>query len=349
MSLVGKDLAKYPFTRETAQYVRKLGVNFGIVIGDFSNPDYYQIINRAEERIQEAVMEGIVSFQENINLDIEILSYPMSIVIVSAMKDRYLSRRYALAEAKKASRLLEKESEEKLITIAQTSFDWKVKWPVILDKTSFFHLNLIDYLKNASKFQDDKWKLINRNITYGHIYINKNDIRRLLEEEILRHIQTTIDNSPVIRLPTTVTEKMKSISQLLPRREGKIQYDFQLDIVYDAYPPCVKYLYDFVLKGSSLSHIGRFTLTTFLLNIGMSIEDIIKLYVSSSDFDGRLTRYQVEHIAGKKGSGTKYVTPSCSTLKTHSICTNMDDICKRIEHPIRYYLTKLKQLKDINE
>ena len=57
----------------------------------------------------------------------------------------------------------------------------------------------------------------------------------------------------------------------------------------------------------------------------------------------------VEHIAGKKGSRTKYVTPSCNTLKTHSICVNMDDICKRIEHPIRYYVTKLKQLKDINE
>jgi DNA primase large subunit len=349
MSLVGKDLAKYPFTRETAQYVRKLGVDFGIVIGDFSNPDYDQIVNRAEERIQEAVLEGIVFFKENINLDIEILSYPLSIVILSAMKERYLSRRYALAEAKKSSNLLDDENEEKLITIAKTSFNWKVKWPVILDKTSFFTLNIINYLKNASKFQDDKWKLVNRNITYGYIYINKNDIIRLLEEEIRRHIQTTIDNSPVIRLPITVTEKMKSISQLLPRREDKIQYGFQLDIVYDAYSPCIKSLYNFVLEGSSLSHIGRFTLTSFLLNIGMSIEDIIKLYVSSSDFNERLTRYQVEHIAGKKGSGTKYVTPSCSTLKTHSVCTDMDDICKRIEHPIRYYLTKLKQLKDINE
>jgi len=71
--------------------------------------------------------------------------------------------------------------------------------------------------------------------------------------------------------------------------------------------------------------------------------------MSSSDYNERLTRYQVEHIAGKKGSRTKYVTPSCNTLKTHSVCGNMDDICKRIEHPIRYYLTKLKQLKDINE
>jgi DNA primase large subunit len=349
MSIVGKDLAKYPFTRETAQYVRKLGVEYGIVIGDFSNPDYNQIVNRAEERIQEAVLEGMVTFKENINLDIEILSYPLSIVIVSAMKDPYLSRRYALSEAKKASNLLDDEREEKLITIAKTSFDWKIRWPVILNKTRFFTLNLINYLKNASKFQDDKWKLVNRNITYGDVYINKNDIIRLLEEEILRHVQATIDNSPVIRLPSTVTEKMKSISQLLPRRKDKIQYDFQFDIVYNAYPPCIKSLYDSVLEGNSLSHIGRFTLTTFLLNIGVRIEDIIEQYMSSSDYNERLTRYQVEHIAGKKGSRTKYVTPSCNTLKTHSVCANMDDICKRIEHPIRYYLTKLKQLKDINE
>ena len=87
--------------------------------------------------------------------------------------------------------------------------------------------------------------------------------------------------------------------------------------------------------------MGRFTLTSFLIYIGMEPEKLNELYKSFfSDYNERLTRYQIEHIAGERGSGTKYTPPQCSVLQTHGICRKGDDLCRRTYHPLAYYKRK---------
>ena len=108
-------------------------------------------------------------------------------------------------------------------------------------------------------------------------------------------------------------------------------------ITQTAFPPCIQVLYQAFSSGRHLSHIGRFTLTSFLINIGMPSEKVIELFKNISDFNERMTRYQVEHIAGERGSRTHYTTPKCDTLKTHGVCANPDNLCKRIHHPLGYY------------
>jgi DNA primase large subunit len=118
--------------------------------------------------------------------------------------------------------------------------------------------------------------------------------------------------------------------------EAKME-GFPKTVVQQAFPPCINALYQVFSSGRHLSHIGRFTLTSFLINVGMPTETVIGLFRSISDYDERMTRYQVEHIAGDKGSRTRYTPPSCDTLRTHSVCTNPDDLCRGIRHPLNYY------------
>jgi len=54
----------------------------------------------------------------------------------------------------------------------------------------------------------------------------------------------------------------------------------------------------------------RFALTTFLVNIGMPIDQMVSFYTDVTDFDESKTRYQIEHIAGLKGNRTKYTPPT---------------------------------------
>jgi DNA primase large subunit len=77
----------------------------------------------------------------------------------------------------------------------------------------------------------------------------------------------------------------------------------------------------------------------------MEVNEIVKNFVSITDFDEQFTRYQIEHIAGLRGSRTKYTPPTCSTLKTHGICVNPDNLCKTIRHPLTYYRRRLQNLK----
>jgi DNA primase large subunit len=90
----------------------------------------------------------------------------------------------------------------------------------------------------------------------------------------------------------------------------------------------------------------RFALTSFLVNVGMDIDEMVELYTSVTDFDESLTRYQIEHIAGMRGGQRKYSPPTCSTLNTHGICREKNSICQYVRHPLRYYQVKSKQIQN---
>jgi DNA primase large subunit len=70
-----------------------------------------------------------------------------------------------------------------------------------------------------------------------------------------------------------------------------------------------------------------------------------EFFKTFSDYNERLARYQIEHIAGERGSGTKYTCPQCSVLQTHGICKNKDAFCRYVYHPLTYYKRKQSMLK----
>jgi len=316
-----------------------------IKIDELASPEYKSILDRAESRIEEAVLFRTVS-QKSPNDDIEIPSFPIAVMMVAATADSLIKSRYALAEAKRASELLKDERKEKVMEIANT-FNWKLR---IVDgdinaPPCDFALSFPDFLKNATGFHDKKWKLVNRLLFNGEVYLTKREASRLLEEEVRRYIEGKLDTK-VRSLPQNIMDRVNQLKQLAIAKRGEIRREeTPKDVIIAAFPPCIKGLYDTMASGRPVSHIGRFALTSFLVNIGMSVENVVNFFRSVSDFDERMTRYQVEHIAGVRGSRTKYIPPRCDTLRTHGICHTTDEICKRIRHPLAYYRRKLKTVK----
>ncbi|MEM0011402.1 MAG: DNA primase regulatory subunit PriL, partial [Candidatus Bathyarchaeia archaeon] len=164
---------------------------------------------------------------------------------------------------------------------------------------------------------------------------------------IRRYIESKIDPKMRSILPEEIVERANSIrkgyAENIREEPFSIESLFSSGVESDLFPPCMRELYGALLAGRHLPHIGRFTITAFLLNIGMDPNLIIDLFRKSADFNERMTRYQIEHIAGQRGSGTKYVPPKCDTLQTHGLCPGMDDLCKRVRHPLTYYLRKKKR------
>jgi hypothetical protein len=64
-----------------------------------------------------------------------------------------------------------------------------------------------------------------------------------------------------------------------------------------------------VAVNANLAHSARFALTSLLLYIDMSVDQVVGLFNNSPDFDQEKIRYQVEHIAGS--SGTKKTAILC--------------------------------------
>ena len=148
-------------------------------------------------------------------------------------------------------------------------------------------------------------------------------------------------------LPPEITIIAEGIIKSAQEIMGQEIEDIPKVVVQAAFPPCINAIYEAASSTHHLSQMERFTLTAFLLNIGMPTEKVSEIYKSFSDYNERLTRYQIEHIAGERGSGTRYIPPQCSILQTHGVCKNRDDLCRRIYHPLKYY--KIKQQLALNQ
>lgn len=303
-------------------------------------------LDRAEERIREAILpsDGPNHLHSN---DVEISSFPIAVLMVAASKNTHLKRRYALAEARKVYRLLSKEnSAEKMAAIAR-NFNWNMRISDLSKPLAYdFTLSFACYLKNASIIQHEKWKLANRLMVNGGVYVTKHEAARLLQEEVRRYVEERL-KLDVDTLPQNVAERVEKLTRLFIETRGKMESEeMPTEVVPDAFPPCIRQLQKNALTGSHLSHIGRFTLTSFLVNTGMSVDAVVDCFRTASDFNERMTRYQAEHIAGVRGSRTRYIPPKCQTLRTHGVCQEMDDVCRTIYHPLRYYKEKLRKRKN---
>jgi DNA primase large subunit len=337
------DLVKYPFFKGTAEYIRPLDLQ----IGELTSDEMEHVLKRAEERVTEAILYvRITRNQKATKIGTEISSYPVALMLVTATGNSFIKKRYALAEAKQASVDLTNEKKEIVSLIAQ-NFGWKLslnpKQSVVPHE---FMLHFTDYIRNITHLHaDPKWRLVNRIVVNGIVYLNQADIARLLQEEIRRRIEKALDSTELSKLPPKIIDIAERIKNLAIERIGTSEMEgFPKTVVQEAFPPCINALYEAVSKRHHLSHVGRFTLTSFLVSIGMPSEKVAELFKSFSDYNERLTRYQIEHIAGERGSRTRYTPPNCATLQTHRVCVNRNDsLCRGARNPLVYYKRKLKR------
>ncbi len=339
--LTRADLAKYPFLQEAQEYIRELG----FTIDDIAQPEFSPVLDRAEKRLEEALAKGRLSL-EVVDERTEILSFPVSNLILSLTGEERARRRFALAEAKRAYEMLRFEPPEKLEQIATGTFQWKLKRvDTQLGKRFYdFAVGLTDFLRNSVHLKEPKWKLPNRVLDHGLVYTTREETSRLLEEEIRTRI---VDRSarPPLQTPPPLQTKVEQARGLIVKWLGlPTAYELPKVPVPEAMPPCILHLIDELGDGKNVAHMGRFALASFLTNIGTDQEEVVRLFKPATDFSERMTRYQVEHIAGKRGGRTKYTCPMCTTLKTHGVCYKPDQVCSTIRNPLSYYKKQARTL-----
>jgi DNA primase large subunit len=333
------DQAKYPIVPEAVEFVRERG----LTVDELADQSYAAILDRAETRLRQAIENGLVSSEWQDD-SIEILSFPAAMYIATVLQDDWVRRRFALAESRRASRFLANETLDRIVEVASKTFEWKVDLSETdMDKRMpSLRIGFKNYVKNAMRIREPKWKLTNRQLNNGFVEVSKDEAARLLEEEIQNRILSRMRDRAADE-PDFLKERIERLRKLVKERKGTGTFeDLPKSVVFAAIPPCIRYLYDSVQSGKHIPHVGRFALTCFLVNVGASEEELLRLFKTAADFDERKTRYQVEHIAGAKGGRTKYTPPKCATLKTHGLCVSPDKLCSQISHPLSYYRRKIR-------
>ncbi|WP_202320115.1 DNA primase regulatory subunit PriL [Archaeoglobus neptunius] len=260
--------------------------------------------------------ETVRRFQARAKMSL--LTYIASRMIVSAMDD-WVRMRYAVNEASYYSEWLKKDAEKNELVLRLVAIDMGVK----LDG---WNVHISDYVRASSRIRDDRWRLLNRRLRHGFVETSKFEVVRIIEELLRAKLFEKVPVVPQVR--SAVEDLTKKAS-----KEAK-KFDFDLgDVDLKCLPPCMKEILSELKRGMNIPHTARFAITSFLLNIGMDVDGVIALFKSAPDFDEEKTRYQVEHIAGERGKGSEYISPSCDTMRTYQNCISN---C-RVTHPLIYY------------
>ena len=329
-------MSRFPWSKKTKEFVSTLNTSVEEIINN------KEIMDLASKRLVEIIKNGFFERQQDGFK--EILVYIATTILAKVINDNYLFMRVAVTYQKIAEKELAKEKVGSLLDLAKSTFEINAKLSSeIIGGVLFeFEISFFDYLRASRRISGKKWLLINRPLKSGFVLLQKNDFVRLVSELVKNKIYSILLESVEIPKTQIIEKYVNPIESVLTQIVKRHTMRELGRVKVDLFPPCMKTLLSQVKKGENISHFLRFSLTTFLLNIGLSVDKILDLWRNAPDFDEDIARYQVEHIAGLKGSGTKYKTPSCKAIRTYGGCPD-SDVCKNINNPLQFYFRNLKK------
>ncbi|MFX1300879.1 MAG: hypothetical protein ACFFAL_05380 [Promethearchaeota archaeon] len=332
------EAAKYPWSVMARSLLKTLDVTLGEVD---NNP---RILQRAHDRLSRALDSRRTQTREMQSDDayIELTSFFVAKALVDGIGSMFLRRRWATAEAKRAEGFLLKESETKLPQFARQEFNWQISSAGRVANRVFSHrLHFSNYLAATAGFHEREWKLVNKRLDNGYVLLRKSETVRVIRAAVEKMLIRDIKKVPA-NFPPNIQKVYEEIDEMVRKQTNRMRQEIQGEIVTEAFPPCMQALLSDMNEGKPLSHIARFAITAFLLNVGMDVDSVLELFMRAPDFREDLARYQIEHIAGKRGS-TEYTPPSCAYMISVRLCVDPDKAESR-RHPLAYYRRRRKWL-----
>lgn len=342
INLGSDEMAKYPFLADSGQYLKDKGFTleqFG------ADPDLKMMIEKAFERIQVAADGQIYKSEliadstsqrdrlsaDSAGLPLEIFSFLLAVILLKFAGMNALIRKFAMAESRRAEKFLEKDlgdisdksKEELAIRLIGDLFSVTVS-----KRDDSFVVPAADYITHSIHFHEKEWKLVNRRVEDGMVYLSPHETIRLIRYELNNYINSKILSTKIPQILPGFEEPVNKLVQL-----GK--KFTPATVTSTEYPPCIKEGIKVLERGENLPHSGRFMLASFLLNRGQSIEQIAPLFKNAPDYNEKITLYQLNQIANASNTGEPYACPSCEKLKSKDLCFATSE-CDGIINPLQF-------------
>lgn len=318
-----RDLSHYPFLKEAQDELFRRGIK---PVGLSKTPAGIRYLDEACGRVSLAVEAKIDQVYGDTKDDpvLDIVTFVLAKILVRCTKDRRTRERFAKMEARRIYKYLNMETEESLK--ARVCEEIGVSF-------AGGALSVQDYVCMASKMPDAKWRLINRNVEGGKVFVTEDEHEVLIEEKIRSLIFESL-SGPV--MDSLAAEYQPWTDKILAKVQERTLAEFGA-IEETAFPPCIQAIVAGAAAGVNLTHSARFSLVAFMNSIGMDVNQIESIFSRSPDYNPEMTMYQVNHILSND-----YVPPSCATMLTHGVCVNKDALCAKAVHPLNYYRLQKK-------
>jgi DNA primase large subunit len=334
--------ARYPFLRASREAVQEAEVDLADLIRERGPP-----VERGVERVERALLTGSVAPESRWSTRAELLSYPVARVLVSLLSTPGVVEKYAAAEAALAHQRFTddfdadarlRSTDRERLSLDALLADFDLATAVTPTGDGGFRIGATDYLRFASGLDEDRWRLVSRELNDGRLPVSRTELYTLLREAVRRRVAEGLPLS----VPGGIADALAPEVGTL--REAIADVDADLSgspdaVVPDLFPPCVRALLDRAGDEESLPPNARFALVAFLSGLDIEAEELLEFYGADDLELGESLRYQFERLAGERGPA--FPIPSCATMVEEGLCVNRDDVCEEITHPVAYYATRL--------
>ena len=318
-------LAKYPLLEEVRQFYEA-----------FSVDDLEKFAEAIKTRVLEALERGEKGILPRKDPMEDLLTFIGAKIICLAIGKPWLVRRWALAEAERMERYLHTEEEDLRRTVLMNLLNIEEADQATLEKIGNeyrYRIRFTDYLQFAKELKGPEWRLVNRMLVKGYVYLTVAETIRLLRARAYQRLSSTTPKITIRQLPPRLQEVAEDVVKELVK--SRAVYEEQLEAPKPGdWPPCMEAIR---MRIADASHRELFSFAAFLINRGYSTEQILTILSERPDFNEKIARYQVEHIAGLRGSRTRYRPPSCQTMRSLGLCVEDGKYCPRwIQNPLQY-------------
>ncbi len=330
-------LAKYPFLKKGSKI-------FGnILVEDILGQEKFSgARDLAISQIERAL--GIEKKIFSNDYETRFIAYHIARMVLSYLHDPILTNRYAIMFRDFLEKEIMNENPDVIMEISE-NFSINARL-----EEKFFLIRVTDYIKLIKKL-GERYSLYYQKVKNGFVYFHidqeRERIAKLLREAFVLYFKNDVENlSPPLLLFNSLKDDIERIKVLRDEKISSYTAGEFGELSPESFPPCIKAIINSMERGENISHNARFSLVTFLNQIGMSKENIYKIFQRVPDFNEKMTDYQIKHITGEKGK-TVYSTPKCSTMELYNLCVKNivnDSLCFKewMTHPLIYYRVKKK-------
>jgi DNA primase large subunit len=186
-----------------------------------------------------------------------------------------------------------------------------------------------NYITDAYSFvkyapQSIDYNMLYREIKNGKVRLNFDELKRMLQEAITRHLYSI----PKIETKDIYFNTMGNfVLSKIPKKENA-----KVSFKEGDNPPCVEKLLDEMRMHKNLGHYARWSLAVYLMNRNVEMDDILKIFSNSPDYNEKISSYQIKHIIEHK-----YSMPSCEKMKLYGLCVAQCGIINPLQWGAKKY------------
>ncbi len=283
--------AKYPFSSRAKEIMRSMSINAD---EEMANAGFSRLSSALNGEIRRKV------FLHEDDAVREMVEYGAARMILSQMRNRFLTSKYAVAESKKTFAYLGDEAPENIISLAAD-----VGISSFREDGARLTMDVADFLLYAPR--DVHYKLISRGLDAGRVPISRHEQIRIISEAVKKYAERI----PAMQaVPPAIKAAAEKMYALLPKIEPQ-----KISFKEGENPPCIEAILDMMRKHENVAHTGRWLLAVYLINRGVGNEDMLKVFANAPDYNEKIALYQIEH-ARKRG----YKMPNCSSVVGYGYC-----------------------------